>query len=371
MTFYEELGVPPDAPLATIREAYRNVARLLHPDTQTDPVLKESAEAQMKRINHLYGVLSDPECRRRYDRKLAKFRERPAPIFIPAPPPEGWFQRGNRGTLVWLAAAAVCAVFITWLATRESAPGPAVGPLSSSANPASGAIAPAVPTSRPRTPAAATVPAKPTADRRRDEELAALRGRLLAANSERERLEKQMAARDAERQASEPANPTPDPLVVPQPVPEISLPLVLPPTAAPLRTEPPPPTINPKRIEDAARWAGSWVYHPARAGNRDKALFPPEFIEAVISEDKGRIRGQYHARFKVADPRISPDVDFRFEGKVSGPVGRLPWTGTGGAKGEVQLHLVSATTLEIVWSATSLGKSMGLASGTALLDRKN
>ena len=42
MNFYEELGVPPDAPLAAIRDAYRNVARLLHPDAQTDPVLKES-----------------------------------------------------------------------------------------------------------------------------------------------------------------------------------------------------------------------------------------------------------------------------------------------------------------------------------------
>ena len=67
-----------------------------------------------------------------------------------------------------------------------------------------------------------------------------------------------------------------------------------------------------------------------------------------------------------------PDiVDFRFEGKLSGSTTRLPWTGTEGAKGEVQLQLLSDTALEIEWSATSLGKSMGLVSGTAVLDRGN
>ena len=66
MTFYEELGVPPDASVDAIREAYRNVARLLHPDAQTNPVLKESAEVQMKRINQVYETLAEPERRRRY-----------------------------------------------------------------------------------------------------------------------------------------------------------------------------------------------------------------------------------------------------------------------------------------------------------------
>src|ERR1700683_5626523 len=106
MTFYEELGVPPDAPSDTIREAYRSVARLLHPDAQTNPVLKESAEAQMKRINHLYDILSDPERRRRYNQELAEPQDRPATIIIQAPRPPEQFERGNSGTYVWLAATA-------------------------------------------------------------------------------------------------------------------------------------------------------------------------------------------------------------------------------------------------------------------------
>jgi curved DNA-binding protein CbpA len=378
MTFYEELGVPPDAPLESIRDAYRKVARLLHPDVQTDPALKESAEAQMKRLNHLYGILSDPERRRRYDQDLAISAERPAPIFFPAPPSADQFHSGNSGTVVWLAATAVCATFIIWLAARESSSTPAVYPLQSSAGqPIGGQPTPSKSSERPRTAAAVlratAIPSRPQPAQQRDDELADLRGQLLAANTDRVRLEKQMAARETERKTANPANLTPAPLFATQPAPDISLPAVLPPTAAPpmpAKTAD-PPHAEPAAIARGARWSGSWSYRQARTGHKDTALFPPEFIETVITEDKGRIRGQYHARFQVADALISPDVDFHFEGKISGPAGRLTWTGTSGAKGEVQLRLISDTTLEIVWSATTLGKSMGLASGTAVLNRKN
>jgi hypothetical protein len=94
------------------------------------------------------------------------------------------------------------------------------------------------------------------------------------------------------------------------------------------------------------------------------------FIETVLQEAGGRLRGQYHARFQVADPKVSPDVDFHFEGTVNGSSGSFTWAGTDGAKGEGQLRLLSDTALEVAWAATDLGKSMGLASGTAVLNRK-
>ncbi len=371
MTFYEELGVPPDAPLETIRDAYRNVARLLHPDLQTDPVLKESAEAQMKRINHLYGILSDPVRRRRYDQELAQPVERPVPFYVQASPPADQFPRGNNGALVWLAATAVCASFIIWLATRESSSSPAVYPLPAAASQPPGAQAPTPPRSRvrPQIPAAippATAnPASSAGGRQRDDELAALRGQLLAANTDRERIEKQLAARDAEKKAANQANLTPTPLLAAGTAPDISLPAALPSASAPSPSEP----LSIANL--SGQWTGSWAYHPVATDDQNKALCPPEFIEAVITEEKGWIRGKYHARFKVADAGISPDVDFRFEGRLSGPAGRFPWTGKDGAKGEVRLRLVSDITLEIAWSATNLGKSMGLASGTAVLNRKN
>jgi curved DNA-binding protein CbpA len=376
MTFYEELGVPPDAPPDTIRDAYRNVARLLHPDAQTNPVLKESAETQMKRINHLYGVLSDPERRRRYDQELAEPPDRTGTIIIQAPPQPNRLQRGNGGTFVWLAATAIGAAFILWLATRESSM-PAVYPQPSSGQ---SADVPAL-----RKTAAAILPTAGSG-RQRDDEIARLRGELAVAIADRERLQKQIAAMQGERRFQlPPSNPGPQARVTPPgspnpvsltPAPlaaqasalEISLPSA---SQRPIPPPPPPPLHTEPPALPKVRWAGSWAFNGPRADNRKEALFPPEFIETVISEENGRIHGRYHARFKVADARISPDVDFRFEGRVSGISGRFAWTGTGGAKGEVQLRLVSDTTLEVVWGATDLGKSMGLASGTAVLNRKN
>jgi len=47
ITYYEELGVESAAPPDAIRDAFRALVRLLHPDQQTDPQLREMAERQM------------------------------------------------------------------------------------------------------------------------------------------------------------------------------------------------------------------------------------------------------------------------------------------------------------------------------------
>ena len=61
--YYEILGVPRDASAEDIKSAFRKLARQYHPD-----VSKEAdAEEKFKEINEAYGVLSDPEKRRRYD----------------------------------------------------------------------------------------------------------------------------------------------------------------------------------------------------------------------------------------------------------------------------------------------------------------
>jgi hypothetical protein len=355
MTFYEELGVPQDASPDTIREAFRNVAKVLHPDAQTNPVLKQTAEGQMKRVNHLYEVLSDPERRRRYDQELAEPAERPtSTVIIKAPPPSEQFRPGHSGIITWIAATALCGTLIIWLATRESA-GPAVYP--QPAPPAAGASAPASPNKAAlKKAAAALLPPLAIQDRYKDSEIARLRGELIAAYAERDRLLKQIASLQSGHTV-QPAAITPAPLVATGAPVDLGLP-VLHPVA-------PPPAAASK-----PRWTGSWTYGQ-RTENKNKTLFPPEFIETVITEDGGNLRGQYRARFKVADARISPDVDFRFEGKTTGASGRFAWTGVGGAKGEVQIRLISDSTLEVVWAATDLGKSMSLASGTAVLNRKN
>ena len=70
MNYYEELGVSSSASHEEIRHSYKALARLLHPDQITDVSLKTVAELQMRRLNQILSVLTDPEERRRYDLSL-------------------------------------------------------------------------------------------------------------------------------------------------------------------------------------------------------------------------------------------------------------------------------------------------------------
>lgn len=60
MTLYEVLGVPRDADAATIKAAYRKLAKKHHPDKGGD------AE-EFKKVQKAYDILSNPDRRQRYD----------------------------------------------------------------------------------------------------------------------------------------------------------------------------------------------------------------------------------------------------------------------------------------------------------------
>jgi molecular chaperone DnaJ len=62
--FYAILGVPQDADAATIKKAYRRLARKHHPDQNAGDT---AAERRFKDIGEAHSVLSDPKQREEYD----------------------------------------------------------------------------------------------------------------------------------------------------------------------------------------------------------------------------------------------------------------------------------------------------------------
>jgi molecular chaperone DnaJ len=68
--YYKILGVPKDADAATVKKAYRTLARELHPDRNKDD---KSAENRFKDVSEAYSVLSDPEKRKQYDEARTLF----------------------------------------------------------------------------------------------------------------------------------------------------------------------------------------------------------------------------------------------------------------------------------------------------------
>ena len=63
--YYDVLGVAKDATEKEIRQAYRRLARQYHPDVNKNDA---AAEEKFKEINEAYGVLSDDDSRKKFDR---------------------------------------------------------------------------------------------------------------------------------------------------------------------------------------------------------------------------------------------------------------------------------------------------------------
>lgn len=62
--YYKALGVSKTADAASIKKAYRKLARELHPDANPD---NTKAEARFKEVSEAYDVVGDPEQRKNYD----------------------------------------------------------------------------------------------------------------------------------------------------------------------------------------------------------------------------------------------------------------------------------------------------------------
>jgi hypothetical protein len=349
MNYYEEFGVPKDASVEEIHQAYRTLARVLHPDGQTDEKLRAVAARQMKRLHEILDIFVDPGRRRAYDESLvaAAYPNVVGLHWNPRVPSAGKFELAQSALRYWSWILMVCMILGSgyWYMTArvpdtpESAPKPnrvfstenRSGPLLQSVQSAAKHQV-AEPTGKTRSlPAAEIAVREPSAVR-----------------SDSPRL--------------------PD-IALSMPV---TLP-VLPPAAASSAREPEVQAPgNKPAVESVARasFAGEWFYVPA-IEKPDPHLYAPVEIELQLTEKGGILNGQYRGRYKIPDAAVPQDVVFQAQGKSSpGQSAALLWSSNDGANGEIDLNLVQPNLMKVTWWTTQLGRQPELSSGTATLYRQ-
>ncbi len=339
ITYYEELGLDNTASADEIRDAFRALARLLHPDGQTDPQLKEVAERQMRKLNRIYSVLSDPTRRTGYDDSLLTSHNAPIIVFS-----------GSDGNLKKLltrlgaAAAIVVGVFLLiWFAIDSNNSAEVRGQDSRNAT--------------------NTKSSDNNNDGDSGDQVARLRAQVRTLETERNSALAQLA-----RLSGKTPDTSADSTIPKENAPVENSAESAAPAKAPAAKASPAPEQS---ITPATQFVGVWVYSKSgTASPGGKSQYPPEFIELTVTEQKGVLHGMYHSRYQVLDHAISPDVDFVFSGAPGGSSLTSAWQGTGGAKGHVMMKILPGGSLDVTWNATELGSQQWLVSGTSTLARK-
>ena len=74
-TFYDELGIPAAAGDSDIKRAFRDIAKLYHPD-RNPPEKQEWAHEQMSRLNFIVETLLNSKTRAEYDALIEKYQRK-------------------------------------------------------------------------------------------------------------------------------------------------------------------------------------------------------------------------------------------------------------------------------------------------------
>jgi hypothetical protein len=343
MTHYEELGIRPDASTDEVRQAYRTVARLLHPDQQQDAGLKLAAERQMRRLNEVLCILTDPPARRAYDSELATPRHKAmavlaVPSFARCVP---WYRGALAGVLFWGLIGIGSAGLVLW-SVITSPVNPSLGPSEESAKPL------------PRVPkmegAARNQAAVPAGEAHADSHPTSPRPG---------KAEPQPVLEI----------PTADPVVTSVPVetqhrvPNL---LAIEPASKEVLREPPVPSQSIAQQDEG--YKGLWLFVPGSSPG-PKPRYEPVFAEMTVREERSTLHGSYRARYRVPDQPISSEVSFQFVGDERD--GKIHWQSADGASGKGVLIFLQEDLLEADWWSTVSGSRTKLTSGSAVLIRQH
>ncbi|MGA2186460.1 MAG: DnaJ domain-containing protein [Bryobacteraceae bacterium] len=379
MDYYEELGVPRSASQDEIRRAWKRLARLFHPDLQTDPEMRETAELQMRRLNHILSVLTQSRERAQYD--LMVDSEQSAPV--------RWDERlvrrhlfrelfrFDRKAAVWLA----CGVLISGILAAILLANLHDGYTADRAGNADVAVATAPPSPdataslesridqfRQKFPPPEPSPVRATVAAKRD------RGMVqtppapakpdVAPASKSVSSEARPENRASEQRQAPAALPPP----VARPAGQADLARAAEP--APSSPTPRPPEVM-WPVRAASGLAGLWRYNPSKQTAQKPGLYAAEHVEVGISEESGVLYGYYTAHYLVPDGGVSPDVAFKFSGESGRDAATGTWSGMNGNRGEIRLRALSNNALEVVWVTTHMAHANSLASGKVTLSRAN
>ncbi len=369
MNYYDELGVSRTASERELRQAYRVLVRLLHPDTQTGDDLRLAAERQLVRLNQMLTVLLNADTRRAYDLSLER-ECNPRISEVPHRPAahqtgrhldrSGAVQNSSLIThfaikywaMILIAAVIVGAAALSTLLRGSSESTPELH--------SAGTLRP----DSKLTPAKLVVPgrsSRPQFEQKAQEQPAPVRiegaGRF--------------AALDPKRDSDEISPPiggaiTASPGILPR-VDDVEPLKNAGETAAPRLTLVRPAT-TPSQVNS---FAGNWLYNTELDSGKVSDGYQAIYVELLLSEIDGMLSGSYRARYLVPDQAISPQVSFHLEGRASSVrEAHLGWSSADGTRGEAELTLGATGIMDFHWWRTKSSGQSSLSSGTAKLLRQ-
>jgi hypothetical protein len=385
MDHYEELGLKRTATAQEIRQAYKVMARLVHPDGHADRQVKEMAQRQMQRLNEILAMLTNEQTRREYDAGLAGASmaeltgRGPAamrPGAVPAGAgalrrarwgkrPKGWEAEAEPWTAglpgwaqsavqngFWISLVLVLVCVGVWYMAQDTGGSARAG---------------SPPEVKPVTPMKTRVPRQ---DARKEPDMEKMTEPAIAGDDAAAGTEPVVAPATPETPATAEAPPAQSSSRETGVTESASdHPVATAAQSAPSNPASAPPKMAP--ATEAPTFAGTWLYVPDPSDSAAPGAYPATYAEFLLAEAHGQLSGSYRANYRVADRAVSPEVSFHVEGATpAGKSARLRWTSADGAKGEVDMALVEPNLMTVSWWSTELGRHATLASGTAKLIRQ-